>query len=267
MAIKKSDKPEPDKKTKEAGLSIEMQTELLNKMEAMTAKMEELEKKGPSNSPGGNQELIEALKTLKNNNGNDDRHSYDNVDALGYLDPNKIDPKDVLEGKDIVRFYAYKSNYVIVDDLRQGRAVQTPFKNKIMFDHMGTKTTGVGKHKETEHSCVYSCKSSKEAEWLKGHSLYNVTFYASGGAGALMSVTSKKASKMASLMSGLKTQDRYSIISMCQQHGIEMMEDANEMRIALANKLSEEIDLQEAKIDEEMVKEMLLTKKEFELND
>ena len=45
------------------------------------------------------------------------------------------------------------------------------------------------------------------------------------------------------------------------------MEDANEMRIALANKLSEEIDLQEAKIDEEKVKEMLLTKKEFELND
>ena len=266
MAITKSDKPEKDKKPKEAGLSIEMQTELLNKMEAMTAKMEELENKGPNNSPGGNQELIDALKSLKDS-GDDNKYSYDKVDASGYLDPDRIDPKDVLEGKDIVRFYAYKSNYVIVDDLRQGRAVQTPFKNKIMFDHMGTKTTGVGKHKETEHSCVYSCKSKKEAEWLKEHSLYNVTFYASGGAGALMSISSKKATKMASLMSGLKAQDRYSIISMCQQHGIEMMEDANEMRIALANKLSEEIDLQEAKIDEEKVKEMLLTKKEFELND
>ena len=266
MAITKSDKPEKDKKPKEAGLSIDMQTELLNKMEAMTAKLEELEKKGPSNSTGGNKELIEALKSLKDDN-NDSKYSYDKVDASGYLDPDRIDPKDILEGKDIVRFYAYKSNYVIVDDLRQGRAVQTPFKNKIMFDHMGTKTTGVGKHKETEHSCVYSCKSKKESEWLKDHSLYNVTFYASGGTGALMSTSSKKASKMASLMSGLKAQDRYSIISMCQQHGIEMMEDANEMRIALANKLSEEIDLQEAKIDEEKVKEMLLTKKEFELND
>ena len=266
MAITKSDKPEKDKKPKEAGLSIDMQTELLNKMEAMTAKLEELENKGPSNSTGGNQELIEALKSLKENN-NDSKYNYDNIDASGYLDPDRIDPKDILEGKDIVRFYAYKSNYVIVDDLRQGRAVQTPFKNKIMFDHMGTKTTGVGKHKETEHSCVYSCKSKKESEWLREHSLYNVTFYASGGTGALMSTSSKKASKMASLMSGLKAQDRYSIISMCQQHGIEMMEDANEMRIALANKLSEEIDLQEAKIDEEKVKEMLLTKKEFELND
>jgi hypothetical protein len=266
MAITKSDKPEKDKNQKEAGLSIEMQTELLNKMEAMTAKMEELEKKGPNNSPGGNKELIEALKSLKDNN-DESKYNYESVDASGYLDPDRIDPKDILEGKDIVRFYAYKSNYVIVDDLRQGRAVQTPFKNKIMFDHMGTKTTGVGKHKETEHSCVYSCKSKKEAEWLKEHSLYNVTFYASGGAGALMSISSKKATKMASLMSGLKAQDRYSIISMCQQHGIEMMEDANEMRIALANKLSEEIDLQEAKIDEEKVKEMLLTKKEFELND
>lgn len=266
MAITKSDKPEKDKKPNEAGLSVEKQAELLSKMEAMTAKLEELEKKGANNTSGGNKELIEALKSLKDN-GQEAKYDYDEIDSMGYLDLNRIDPEDVLEGKDVVRFYAYKSNYVIVDDLRQGRAVQTPFKDKIMFEHVGTKTTGVGKHKETEHSCVYICKSRKEAEWLKGHSLYNVTFYASGGPGALMSITSKKATKMASLMSGLKAQDRYSIISMCQQHGIEMMEDANEMRIALANKLSEDIDLQEAKIDEEKVKEMLLTKKEFELND
>ena len=73
MAITKSDKPEKDKKPKEAGLSIDMQTELLNKMEAMTAKLEELENKGPSNSTGGNQELIEALKSLKENN-NDSKY-------------------------------------------------------------------------------------------------------------------------------------------------------------------------------------------------
>ena len=119
MAITKSDKPEKDKNQKEAGLSIEMQTELLNKMEAMTAKMEELEKKGPNNSPGGNKELIEALKSLKDNNA-ESKYNYESVDASGYLDPDRIDPKDILEGKDIVRFYAYKSNYVIVDDLGKG---------------------------------------------------------------------------------------------------------------------------------------------------
>ena len=71
-----------------------------------------------------------------------------------------------------------------------------------MFEHVGTKTTGVGKYKETEHSCVYNCKSKKEAEWLKDHSLYGVVFYASGGEGHIMSVSSKKASKMASFAKG-----------------------------------------------------------------
>lgn len=261
MAITKSDNPEileESKKPKE-GLSIEQSNDLLEKMNQMSMKVDELEK---NKSTGGNSELVEALKSLK-----EGKTGYDEADASGYLNPDSIDPEDVLEGEDIVRFYAYKSNYVIVDDKRQGRSVQTPFKNVIMFDLVGVKTTGVGKHKETEHSCVYNCKSKKEAKWLKDHSLYGVAFYASGGVGHVMSVSSKKASKMAALMTSLKTQDRFSIINMCRQHDIEMTEDANEMRIALANKLSEQADSQEKAIDEQRVKEMLMTKKDIaELN-
>ena len=261
MALTKSDNPEREDKNKEEGLSIKQQNDMRSKMEDMSAKMDEIEKRGNPSSTG-NQELIEALKGL---NGN--KNSYDEADSSGYLNPDSIDPEDILEGDKIVRFYAYKSNYVIVDDKRQGRAVRTPFKNNIMFEHVGTKTTGVGKYKETEHSCVYNCKSKKEAEWLKDHSLYGVVFYASGGEGHIMSVSSKKASKMASLMSGLKAQDRFAIVNMCKQHGIEMTEDANEMRIALANKLSEDADLQEKKTSENMVKEMLMIKKDIaELN-
>lgn len=263
MALKKTDKPEHEDKNKEEVLSIKQQNEMLSKMEAMSAKMDEIEKKG-SGSSGGNKELLEALKTLNQNNNTS---SYDTLNESGYLNPDLIDPEDVLEGNKIVRFYAYRSNYVIVDDKRQGRAIQTPFKNNIMFEHVGTKTTGVGKHKETEHSCVYNCKSKKESEWLKSHSLFGIAFYASGGDGHIMSVSSKKAAKMASLMTSLKNQDRYSIINMCQQHGIEMTEDANEMRIALANKLSDEVDSKEVEADGLRVREMLMTKKDIaELN-
>lgn len=258
MAVVKSDNPEKEEKNKEKGLSIERQNNLLNRMDEMSKTIDEL-KKGGGNS-NINKQLVEALKELKG----DPSRSYDDaIDASGYLNLDSIDPEDVLEGADIVRFYAYKSNYVIVDDKRQGRYIQTPFKNGIMFEHVGTKTTGVGKYKETEHSCVYNCKSKKEAKWLKDHSLFGVAFYASGGDGHIMSVSSKKASKMASLMNNLKTQDRFSIINMCKQHGIELTEDAGEMRIALANKLSEQVDSLEVSADEERVKEMLMTKKEL----
>ena len=260
MAVIKSESPEENKKSAPAGImSAEMQQKLLDQVSSMAEKLDALEKKNTeSKSADSSENLIRELTRALGNKG-----SLDQLDATGYIDANLIDKDDILSEDEIVRFYAHVSTYVIVDDLRHGTPVRTPFGNVIKFEYIASKTSGSGKHKEIEHSCVYRCRSKKEAEWLKEHALYGTMFYSSGKDN--MTIDGKKATRMALLMKNLMGLEKHQIMSMCQQNGIEMMEKVSDMRMALANKLSSDIMDREKEADGERVKEMLFTKKEFEI--
>ncbi len=258
MAVNKSESNEEPKKENSGTMTPEMQESLLKQVAAMAEKLEILEKKNQeSPSVGNNDSLIRELIKSQSQ-----KSTLEQLDNTGYLDTDLIDKNDILSDEEVVRFYAHVSTYVVVDDLRHGVPVRTPFGNVIKFEYVASKTSGAGKNKEIEHSCVYKCKSKKEAQWLKEHTLYGVMFYSSGSDG--MTIDGKKATRMALLMKNLMSLEKHQILSMCQQNGIEMMEKVSDMRMALANKLSSDVLNREQEADEERVKEMLFEKKEFE---
>lgn len=265
MALKKTESTEKaENKESEGEMKMDpgMQHKLLEQIQALELRLNEVDLKasaGSGNSGGsGTKELIEAFtKALDSRGGQSDQ-----FDTSGYVSENTIDKDDILAKEDYVRFYAHVSTYIIVDDLRNGRPVQTPFKNDIKLDYTASTTIGSGKTQEREHMCVYTCKSKKEAKWLKEHSLYGIMFYSSGE--GVVSVNSKKATQMATLMKNLMAQDKYQILEACKQHGIEMREDVSQMRMALANKMVEDVAVLEVRADENRIKEMVLEDEEFQ---
>lgn len=255
MAVKKTEKPEESGKSSGDGMSLEMQQKMMDQMAAMAAKIDDLEKRNTTSvTPDANvlQQLVMELRKSG---------TVEQLDNTGYLDPSLIDKDDILEEKDYVRFYAHVSGYVVVDDLRNGIPIRTPYGNKIEFKYFGSKSSGTGRFEEREHISSYTCKSKKEAEWLRGHTMFGVKFFES--AGEETSIDGKKAVKMATMMNNLMAQDKHTIIEMCRANDIPMMEDAQKMRLALANKLTEGMINQEKKADEERIKEMILESEEF----
>ncbi len=264
MALKKTEATENDKKQnenkpEEIVMDAGMQQKLLDQINALEKRLTASENKATAPVSGGNEELISSLTKALNLRGGS---TSDQFESIGYIDENTIDKDDILKKENYVRFYAHHASYVIVDDLRNGIPVQTPFKNPIKLDYTASKTVGAGRFEEREHMCVYTCKSKKEAEWLKQHSLYGLIFYSTDG--DLVTIDAKKATQMASLMLNLNAQDKYQIIQQCKDNDIEMREDVQLMKMALANKLVGDISMREQKADENRIKQNVFEKEEFD---
>lgn len=86
------------------------------------------------------------------------------------LDPEDFDEKGVT-------FTSYGNGYLIVDDVRKGHPVRTPYGRVFKFRFNASRITQVGKTQEYSAFCTFKTNSKKEIEWLRSHTLYNVDFF------------------------------------------------------------------------------------------
>jgi len=212
--------------------------EILSQMKKMQERLDAFEKRErqPVEAPQDNKALLKAMEAIEAMSAKSDADKYGS--GHGYVDVADLDPDDLLDQGEEIVFYAHKTGYVIVDDIRQGLPVRTPFGKEIIFKYQATRRRQAGKEVELFNFSIYVCKSKKEAAWLMEHTYYGTIFYSR--AEEALSMDARKAAKLAKYMTSLKAQDQFGVARTAKAHGIGMMENVNDMRIALANKLAEE---------------------------
>ena len=183
-----------------------------------------------------------------------------NTDTVidGYFDPANIDKNDHLETP--VRFVAYLSGYVIVDDLRQGKAVRTPYNNVIVFKYDSSVAVKTGKEHDVTHYATYFCESKKESEWLKAHSEYGFMFY--DHLDSNIQAGGKRAMRLASAMRNIKTLNQHQLIRVCKDSDIPVGETSY-MRAAIAEFQVEKVLKEEKQNSKQMLQETEIEKALF----
>lgn len=254
----------------------------------MSIEIEEVNEneKNNSNNDSDNSELIlemkrelEALKKSKEGQGvsggdamslmkelvaglkeKPDSEKYGGEGA--YTQIEDIDPNDYLEKGH--SFFCHQVGYIIVDDIRQGMPVQTPFKNVIKFVYQATKRTGTGNETKLHNLSSYTSHSKKEVEWLKKHRAFGSIFFTSHM--DALNTDVQKAAKLARIMAVLNTSDVHRIISLGKQNGLEPTQDIHALRLAIANKqaddeLEKENEANQIRLKESLIEKDLLTQK------
>jgi hypothetical protein len=89
----------------------------------------------------------------------------------------QIDPSDVLD--EPVFYFAYKSQYSIFGDKRQGQDLKTPYGTPIKFEKELRMVKNKNSRYEKEILAVCKAKvlSKKEMEFMESHSLKDITFF------------------------------------------------------------------------------------------
>ena len=95
--------------------------------------------------------------------------------GVHYKNVADLDPKDF--NKNGVTFTCYGTGYLIVDDVRQGQPVTTPYGRLFRFKFQASRITKVGRVESYSSFCSIKIHSNKEIEWLRAHSLYGIEFY------------------------------------------------------------------------------------------
>lgn len=135
--------------------------------------------------------------------------------------------------KEGVRFCAPFVGYVIVDDKRKGLIVKLPYNKKsIVFDYGATRKTQTGKYNNTHSYSVYVSKSKKEIEWLRNHSLYNITFYETSTEAVQNDAI--RSMRLANIMSYIKEYELPDLMSVAKDYGVAISEDSAVLRSKLA---------------------------------
>jgi len=175
---------------------------------------------------GGNAQLIAEL-TKELRRGRID-NAYDS--ESNYVSEDEIDPEDHIE--DGIMFFHHGAGYVIVDDKKSGRQIQTPFKNAIFFGYQSTKKIQVGKHIELHQLSSYTSYSKKEVKWLRESSYYGVMIF--DNTNTAMKSNHKTAIKMANLMNRVSAMGNGKIIDACKSAKIPIVKDMEQMKMLLA---------------------------------
>lgn len=237
MPVGKDDKeldgPEENQNSKPEQLTQsieEIKAEILAQVRAEVAKAAPQLVSGSPDMVGAIQGIVDGLSKQS------DAEIYGS--GTDYVDESKLDPDDVLPEGYEESFYSHDTGYVIVDDLRNGRPVRTPFGGVIEFKYQATRTVGTGKEVDLYNFSLYTCRSRKEAAWMKAHSYFGVKFFSK--AESALGVDARKAARISKLMNNLRNQGQAQVVNMCKQHGIGLMDSVQDMRIAIASKIAEE---------------------------
>jgi len=227
------------------------QTELLEQMRLEIKKLQEQQSQ-PANS-GGNIDVVSALTLLAEQlKQKPDSEKYGGANF--YVKPEDIDQDDLIV--DGVPFFCHQVYYVIVDDVRQGFPVKTPFGNVITFQYQSTKRVSSGNETRLHNLSVYVSYSKKEVAWLEGHRGYGSIFFKNHV--AAMSIDSRKAAKLARIMAVLQRYDVAKVVKMANANGISPSTDINTLRLVLANKQADEEMKTEEASNQIRVKEALI---------
>lgn len=244
----KTNTPQEEKKTVvDTGITAkqykEQQLEIAKLQEQLgdLIKLQTTSPAGASNTDLGNADAMATV--IKAINAKSDEEKY-GIEGTGYVTEDDMDPEDRLEIGE--HFYCHAGGYLIVDDLRNGRPVATPFRNALMFTPFKTTKTGSGKDMVKEVVSRYTSHSKKEVAWLKDSSFYGWKIFDD-----LQSATTahgKLAHAINRNLTSAKTMTTGTLVAECKTLGISQNTDLNSMRLLYATaKAQAEIGVAEQK--------------------
>lgn len=247
MSLEIKERDDSEKKENVESTSNQITPQVIAELQREIAELRA--EKSSTNNDSATVKAIEQLVEGLRKKSDDEKYGGENQ----YVDVADIDPEDYLERG--IPFYCHKVMYVIVDDKRGGHAVQTPFKNKLVFQYQSTRAVGTGKETRLHNLSCYVSHSKKEVEWLEKHSGYGSLFFKSHM--EAMTVDAIKAHKLARVMSALNRMETGRVVKMAADMGI-VSEDPQMLRIAIANKQVEEEMKNEEEANKIRVKEAII---------
>lgn len=245
MGVIKSTTGGDSQEQKNSETNPEMIKALLDTVNKLKDELSDLKKQGQpqaaavSTVAGGlsSEQFSELLKEVaKSVKEKPDSEKYD---VKRFIDEKDVPKDDWLpEG---VTFCAYSAGYVIVDDVRNGFPVSTPYGRTIFFEYQASKRYRGVKGEEMSTYCAYTSHSKKEVEWLRNHRYFGIIFFES--AKEALSVNAYKSNKLIAMINMINNMPQDRVVARCKEHGIGIHDDLRLMKISLAHKMAE-IDLQ-----------------------
>lgn len=219
----------------------------------LTKELAELKKNGNpqvSQLPGGMslEQFTDIIKAVK------ERPDVEKFEVGKFVAESDI-PKDDYDEKGVI-FCAYSTGYVIVDDVRKGLAVRTPYGNKIFFMYQASKRTRGQKGEELNTYSQYVSHSKREQQWLRDHRFFGAIFFES--AKEALSVDAQKAQRLLKFINALMAMDQHGIVKRCREYSVPISDDFRVMRIKLAYKMVER------EMDEETASSTKKVEEQFE---
>jgi len=233
MTLKKEDVPnsgpEKNEKVEEQNLFAEMKR-LKEELEELK-KRELAQEKLPAGITGEQLQKILEVVTI----------NQKDIDYSQGVQEEAIPVEDYV--KEGVAFFAPFSGYVISGDIRKGVPVKLPFNKKsIFFEWATSRRIQQGKYDGISHISMYRSHSKKEIEWLREHSFYGSYFYETSK--SMANLDAQKASRVAEIMSYLKSMDLNDLYKRADEYGIQKSEDVASLRGNIAMKMWEAEDKQ-----------------------
>lgn len=235
MALEKG--TEGENKTPEPNELEKKMHEQSLKFEQVLHELSELKKQGlpqQLSAPAGmsGSQFAELLATVVK--ATKEKPDDQKLTVKTFVDERDID-KDDFDEKGII-FCAYSTGYLIVDDVRQGFPVSTPFGNMIFFKYEGKTESRDGKGKVVLNTfCVYQSRSKKEQEWLRGHRYFGIKFFES--AKEALSTDAERAQKLVRFIDSVMSLTQDQAVIQCRSYGVPISSDMRTMRILLASRM------------------------------
>lgn len=195
---------------------------------ALLAKADAAEKSKPVSSEGFTPELMRELAASINKGA-----KTEEKDNYGYINESDIDESDW--DPTGVLFTAPSTGVCIVDDVRRGQRVRTPYGNTIFFAFEGQIVSRDDRGRQVLNTfSTYLSRSKKEQKWLMEHTTYGIKF--STSAKLALSTDSMRLQKMQGFMAGIANLDNAALFARCKDAGLPVNNDVVSMRYALAEK-------------------------------
>jgi hypothetical protein len=230
--------PEEKKTVVGTGITAKQYEEQQRKIEELQSQLGDLIKLKTAPAKVGNTDLgsVDAITQVINAiNKKSDEDKYGG-DGRNYLSEDDMDPEDRLD--EGVSFFCHAGGYLIVDDLKNGRPVATPFRNVLLFTTFKTTKTGTGRDTKTETVSRYVSHSKKEVEWLRDSSFYGWKIF--DDIKIATSAHAKLAEHINRNLIAAKAMSAGTLITECKVLGISQSVDLGNMRLLYATTKAEE---------------------------
>lgn len=172
------------------------------------------------------------------------------------IDESQIPVDDYMEQPAL--FFSPCGGTCIVDDRRKGQRVLLPYGKKVIwFDNPAATKIQRGKDLHLIVICTYLCKSIKEAEWIRNHTLFGTKFFES-----IEQTVSKDVVKMQRLSRTMTDVQQYSphdLLRHAKSYGVTIGQDYDKVRFALAEAM---VDKEEEREEQSTQRSLLENQKD-----
>lgn len=153
-----------------------------------------------------------------------------------YRDIRDIDPADFDPAGTV--FTSYGNGFLIVDDIRNGFPVTTPYGRLFKFRFQASKITKIGKVESYSSYCTFKTNSKKEIDWLRHHTRFGIEFFENTN--LAISANAMKASIASRIYKAVSSLDQPQILERAKNYGIPIGGELRIIMSELAYKMAEE---------------------------